>query len=404
MYNHFYNNNFEAGEVIVTLNKNFIYSDSPARYIDQILDGIEFEKADVIFRPIKMDNERNIGGIVLVHLKSKEKSAVILTIEKLSSNPQVIYAEPDYLADTYRTPNDPYFRYLWGMKEIEAPLAWNYTTGSSGVVVGVVDSGIDYNHPDIKENMWASPDRSYINGWNFVSNNSNSMDISGHGTHVAGTIGAIGNNYIGVTGVCWKVKIASLRIGHILMDLAAAIASIDFANRNKISILNNSWGGRFYSPSLKYAIEQYQGLFIAAAGNDGSNNDAFPDYPASYDSNNIISVAATDSNNNLSSFSNYGAKSVDIAAPGINIFSLSLRDKYSYMSGTSMAAPHVAGAAALLKSYMPFLTVLEIKNIILSSADKHPKLERKILTGGILNVNSMMETANQYMINKGLHR
>ncbi|MCL2014180.1 MAG: S8 family serine peptidase [Oscillospiraceae bacterium] len=403
MCNYFYNSNFKQGKIIVTLHKNFIYSDlpspssSPTEYISRILDGIDFERVKIIFRPVKINDEDNIGGIISVYLKNKEKSAVIDAINKLLADPDVIYAEPDYLAEAYIIPNDPYFNYLWGMQKIKAPLAWNYTTGNAGIVVGVADSGIDYNHPDIKENMWMPADGRYKNGWNFVSNSNNSRDLSGHGTHVAGTICAVGNNHIGVTGVCWNLKAASLKIGNTLMELAAAIESVDFANRNNIFILNNSWGGRFYSPSLKYAIEQYKGLYIAAAGNSGANNDLFPVYPASYDSDNIISVAASNPDDGLTSFSNYGVKSVDIAAPGVDIFSLSLQGAYSYANGTSMAAPHVAGAAALLKSYAPFLTVLEIKDIILCSSDKHPELEKKILTGGILNVDSMIETANTFV-------
>lgn len=167
-----------------------------------------------------------------------------------------------------------------------------------------------------------------------------------------------------------------------------------FSNMMNIPILNNSWGGGTYSPILKYAIEHYNGLFIASAGNRSSNNDLLPSYPASYNSDNIISVAAITPENTLSSFSNYGAKSVDIAAPGTNILSTDLCGEYSYKNGTSMAAPHVAGAAALLKSYMPFLTTFEIKHIILLSSTRHPSLENKLLTGGILNTDSMIKLAN----------
>ena len=392
------NNNFEAGKVIVALNKNFNYTDSSDYYINQVLDGIDFEKIDVIFRPNKINNESAMGYVILVYLKDKDKLTVINAIEKLMTNPYVVYAEPDYLFNTHVIPNDQYFEYLWGAKKIRSPLAWNYTTGSNSVVVGVTDSGIDHNHPDMSDNMWVSPNRRYINGWNFTNNSNNSMDMTGHGTHVAGTIGAVGNNYIGITGICWNVKIAALRIGCIFMNLAAAIAAIDFSNTNTIPILNNSWGGRQYSPILKNAIEQYDGLFIVSAGNCGTNNDFIPDYPASYDSDNIISVAATNQCDALAPFSNYGAKSVDIAAPGTDIFSTSLNGEYSYHSGTSMSAPHVAGAAALLKSYMPFLTALEIKNIILSSADKYPNLDEKVLTGGILNVHAMLETVTKKSI------
>ena len=385
-------NNFETGKVIVALNKNVSYYSSPDYYNSQIFKGIDIEKIEVIFRPDGIYNKSDMGYILLVNLKNKGKTEVIKTIEKLANNPYVVFAEPDYLYDMHITPNDPYFRHLWGIKKIKAHLAWDYITGSDRTVVGVVDSGIDYNHPDIKDNMWVSRDKRYVNGWDFLGNRSDSMDTSGHGTHVAGTIGAVGDNFIGITGICWNIKIASLRIGHIFMSLSAAIAAIDFSNANRIQILNNSWGGGFYSPILKYAIEQYDGLFIVSAGNYGTNNDFIPDYPASYDSDNIIAVAALNQDCTLASYSNYGVKSVDIAAPGTDIFSLSLHGGYSYQSGTSMAAPHVVGAAALLKAYMPCLTASEIKNIILSSVDKLPHLEGKLLTGGMLNVNSMIES------------
>jgi len=393
MPNNFDNKNFETGKVIVALNKYINHSDSPDHYNNQILDGIDFEKVNVIFRPNKINNESDIGYVLLVYLKDKDKLAVINTVEKLMANPHVVYAEPDYFYDMYIIPNDPYFKYLWGVEKIKSPLAWDYTTGSKSIVVGVIDSGIDYNHPDIKDNMWISQDKRYINGWDFFNNNSNSMDLSGHGTHVGGTIGAVGNNFIGIAGICWNVQIASLRIGSVSMSLAAAIAAIDFANTNKIPILNNSWGGRIYSPSLKFAIDQYDGLFVVAAGNCGTNNDIIPNYPSSYDSNNIISVAATNQDDNLAPFSNYGVKSVDIAAPGTDILSLSLHGEYSYQSGTSMSAPLIAGAAALLKAYMPDLTTLDIKKIILSSADKNPNLDGRVLTGGTLNIKSMIEMA-----------
>ena len=382
-----------SGKIVVALNNNCFYPESPDYYSTQILHGIEYEKTEVIFHPDKLNCNSGIGYIILVYLKNKEKSEVMTAIDKITANPYVVYAEPDYYLNAHIIPNDMYYDKLWGIKRVRSELAWNYTTGSENVVVGVTDSGIDYNHPDINKNMWVSQNN--INGWNFAADNSDSMDTNGHGTHVAGTIGAIGNNYIGVAGVNWNVEVASLKLGNGAFSLDAAIASIDFANINKIPILNNSWGGRSYSPSLKYAIQRYEGLFVVSAGNNGTNNDFFPMYPASYDSDNIISVAATTPTDVLASFSNYGIKSVDIAAPGTDIFSLSLHNQYSYLSGTSMASPHVAGAAALLKSYIPSLTTSEVKNIILSSAEKLPSLENRILTGGILNIDSMFKMASE---------
>lgn len=376
--------NFEPGKVICALYKTRSWDDVGTLY-DDIMQEIEYEKVEVIF-PSK-ETESKIGEIVLVHLTCQKPSTVITAVGQLTVSPHVYHAEPNFLFNRHIIPNDPYYKDLWGLEAIKAPLAWDYTTGSAGIAVGVVDSGIDHNHPDIKGNMW--PSHSEQHGWNFVGNNSDTTDTTGHGTHVAGTVGAVGDNAIGITGVCWNVKVASLKIGDTFFSLAAAIASIHFANTNNIPILNNSWGGRFNSPSLEHAIEHYNGLYVASAGNEGVNSDYSPDYPASFDLDNIISVAATNQDGTLTAFSNYGVKSVDIAAPGIDILSLSLQGGYSNQLGTSMAAPHVAGAAALLKSYKPGLTALEIKDIILSSVDKYPNLEGKLLSGGILNVGAM---------------
>jgi subtilisin family serine protease len=278
------------------------------------------------------------------------------------------------------------------LETISAPLAWDSSTGRNDVVVGVVDSGVDYNHPDI--NMWVSQNELY--GWNFLDTHDDTMDRTGHGTHVSGIIGAVGNNAIGTVGVCWNIQIASLKVGNHVFNLASAIAAIDYANINNITILNNSWGGRYDSPGLKYAIELYNGLFVASVGNYGMDNDIYPDYPASYDCDNIIAVAASNPYNELAPFSNYGATKVHIAAPGTDILSLVPDGGYDYKSGTSTAAPFVSGAAALLKSYKPELTPLEIKSIILSSVDKCPNLYGKILTGGVLNIGAMLNTASKY--------
>ncbi|MCL2050664.1 MAG: S8 family serine peptidase [Lachnospiraceae bacterium] len=387
------NGDFESGKIIVALDKNIDYASATSFYNSQIFAGIDVEKITIIYQPGKLSSQSDFGYLLLAELANKDKMATIDAAEKISAKPYVVYTELDYSYEMYVLPNDPDFRYLWGLETINAPAAWNFTTGSRDVVVGVVDSGIDHQHPDIKQNMWHSFDRSYENGWDFVNDNPNSMDLSGHGTHVAGTIGAVGNNAIGITGVCWNIQVAAFRIGSVTMSLAAAIAAIDFANKMGIPILNNSWGGRFYSSSLKYAIEQYNGLFIVAAGNSSKNNDYIPDYPSSFDSENIISVAATDRNNNLASFSNYGIRTVDIAAPGRDILSLSPRGGYDYKNGTSMAAPHVAGAAALLKANWPALKTMELKEIILESVDRKSSLTGRIKTGGILNTSLMFEVA-----------
>ena len=379
------NDNFETGKVIVALrNAKFC----PVSMTD-ILQIANCESADIIF-PFKHGG-LPVGDILRLEFKCQKKETVLQTIDKLSAHPHVHHAEPNYIYDRHKNekyPNDPFFSRMWGMRQIHAPQAWTKSTGSADVVVAVADSGVDYLHPDIESNMWVSKDNSH--GWNFINNNNDPMDFTGHGTHIAGTIGAVGNNGIGTAGVCWRVKIAALRIGNVAFSLDAAIESLQYANENNIQIHNNSWGGRYYSPSLKHAIEQYNGLFIASAGNDGVDNDLLPDYPASFDSPNIISVAAINPYGMLAPFSNYGLRSVDIAAPGTDIFSLTINGKYDNKSGTSMATPHVAGAAALLKSYKPHLTHQQIKAIILSSVDKDPNLVGKIATGGVLNLDRMM--------------
>ena len=385
------NNNYELGKVIVALNINITSKDVLDYYIDLVLDGIDYEKAEIIFHSKNTESLNEGTNIVLIYLKDKNPHAVTNAVAKLSSSPYIVYAEPDYIEEMHIISNDPLYNQLWGIQKINAPLAWDYTTGDSSISVGVIDTGIDQNHPDIRENMWTTWNGRLIYGWNFADNSSDSMDLDGHGSHVAGTIGAVGNNRIGITGVCWQVRVAALKFG---LDVASAIAAIDFANYYKISILNASWGGRAYSQALKDAIDQYDGLFIASAGNDGTNNDVDPMYPASYDCKNIISVAAVDPYDTLARFSNYGLKTVDIAAPGTNILSLDLAGEYSPLNGTSMAAPHVAGAAALLKSSMPNISTITLKRIILSSAMENPELKGKILTGVILDMETMFKLAN----------
>lgn len=385
------NNNYELGKVIVALNINITSKDVLDYYIDLVLDGIDYEKAEIIFHSKNTESLNEGTNIVLIYLKDKNPHAVTNAVAKLSSSPYIVYAEPDYIEEMHIISNDPLYNQLWGIQKINAPLAWDYTTGDSSISVGVIDTGIDQNRPDIRENMWTTWNGRLIYGWNFADNSSDSMDLDGHGSHVAGTIGAVGNNRIGITGVCWQVRVAALKFG---LDVASAIAAIDFANYYKISILNASWGGRAYSQALKDAIDQYDGLFVASAGNDGTNNDVDPMYPASYDCKNIISVAAVDPYDTLARFSNYGLKTVDIAAPGTNILSLDLAGEYSPLNGTSMAAPHVAGAAALLKSSMPNISTITLKRIILSSAMENPELKGKILTGGILDMETMFKLAN----------
>ncbi|MCL2204019.1 MAG: S8 family serine peptidase [Defluviitaleaceae bacterium] len=384
-----HHDNFVPGKVLIAIDKNHAYPDTASCH-KSILQGIDYLEAHIIFSAGEYgEYEGNIGDILLVHLVEQSKLAVLEWVAHLSAHPYVLHAEPDFIFECLITPNDRYYPYLWGMEKINAAAAWAHTVGKADVIVGVIDSGVDYTHPDITQNLWRTQDGYY--GWNFYDANPDSMDFTGHGTHVAGTIGAVGNNVSGVTGVCWRVQIASFKIGNEVLLLDAAIAAIIFAMQNNIPILNNSWGTRYPSEILRNVIGMYKGLFVAAAGNSGQNSDIEPMYPAAFDNDNILSVASIEPDDSLSAFSNYGAKTIDIAAPGNQILSLGLHGEYSPQRGTSMAAPHVAGAAALLKSYNPHLTTAEIKQIILASAAKRPQLAQKLVTGGILDMAAMFE-------------
>lgn len=340
-------------------------------------------------------------------------------IENLNKNVAVLFAEPDYMVKADIVPNDPQFANLWGLHntgqtggsvdaDIDAPEAWDITTGSPNVVVAVLDTGIDYNHEDLSANMWTNPGEvpgngidddgnGYIDdvfGINAIEETGDPLDDHGHGTHVSGTIAAVGNNGIGIVGVCWQAKIMALKfldnegIGYI----SNSILCIEYALAKDVKFLNNSWGGDGYSDSLKDAIKACEDagvLFVAAAGNDAKNTDINPHYPSAFENPNILSVAATNKNDNLASFSNYGKISVDVAAPGTSIQSTTPNNTYQYMNGTSMATPHVSGLAVLLKSQNPSLSWLDIKTRILSRVDKNVSLLSTTLTGGRINAHKV---------------
>ena len=338
------------------------------------------------------------------------------TLVELNANPFVEYAEPDYYRFTKTTfPNDSFFLDLWGLynigqnngtpdADIDAPEAWDLTTGSPDVVVAVIDYGVDYNHADLKANMWINPGEilgngidddgnGYVDdyyGIDAIDNSGDPMDDDGHGTHVSGSIAAVGNNGIGVTGVCWNCRIMALRFrssnrGGAISD---EIECIQYAVNKGVKIVCGSFGGYVFSQSEKNAIDAARNsgvLFMFAAGNGGDNSETKPHYPSAYDSENIIAVGVSDRNDRLVSWSDYGITTVDIAAPGDDILSTVLNNGYQMESGTSMAAPHVAGLAALLKSYNPSLTWLDIKNLILNNGDKIPTAEGKLVTGSRIN-------------------
>ncbi len=291
--------------------------------------------------------------------------------------------------------------------DVAAIKAWLKTQGSSDVVVAVLDSGVDYTHPDLVANMWLRPDNvpaykdeelgafNDLHGFNAADNRSDPMDDNGHGTHCSGIIGAEGDNSEGIAGINWNVQIMPLKfMGRGGFGTTKdAIEAINYAidrkrNGVNVRVINASWGSTASSKALEDVIRAAgeEGiLFVAASGNDGSSNDKRPHYPSNYNLPNVISVAALDRNDNLASFSNFGIKTVHVAAPGKDIISTWLNGDYREASGTSMATPYVAGVAALILASEPKLSVEKLRERVLKSVDRLDSLEGKIESGGRIN-------------------
>ena len=364
------------------------------------------------------DKYQNILGGRLANYKLDKMSSK-QAIEKLKKHPAVLYVEPDYIVHAATT-NDPSFDSLWGLNntgqtggtedaDIDAPEAWDISIGSRDVVVGVIDSGVDHTHPDLNANMWVNPgeipgdgidndNNGYvddIHGINAIVDSGDPMDDNGHGTHVAGTIGAVGNNSEGVVGVNQEVSIIGCKFlsASGSGSTADALKCIDYMvglrnNGVNVRVLNNSWGGGGFNQSMFDAIsssEEAGIMFVAAAGNDALDNDVTPHYPSSYEHDSVVSVASTTHTDAMSSFSQWGLTSVDLGAPGSSILSTWPGGGYNTISGTSMATPHVAGAAALALSVNPDLSVLELKELLLSSGDDNEALAGLTVSGKRLN-------------------
>jgi len=356
-------------------------------------------------------------------LPVRDESGLLNLIRELSANSNIEYAEPNYIQKAIGIPNDTRFDELWGMHntgqtggtpdaDIDAVEAWDTFTGSHDVVVAVIDTGMDYNHVDLVDNRWINVGEIAGNGidddgngfvddvygYDFAYNDSNPMDVHSHGTHCSGTIGGVGNNSIGVAGVSHAVRIMAVKF---LNDggsgsTADAIESVIYAVDNGAQILSNSWGGGGFSQGLEDAISyanDHNVLFVAAAGNGYSDNDVYPHYPSNYDVPNVLAVASTDHNDAKASSSNYGLTSVDLGAPGVSILSTVPGNGYGYKSGTSMATPHVSGAAALLKGYNPNLTALDLKSLIMDNVDPVASMSGITVTGGRLNINNALMMA-----------
>jgi subtilisin family serine protease len=320
----------------------------------------------------------------------------------LQADGRVEWSELDSLNQVASVPDDSQYADQWAPADINLPAAWNITTGSQNVVVAVIDSGVDYTDPDLAANIWTNPNAGLdgftgdVHGYNFVSDTGNPMDDNGHGTHVAGIIGAVGNNGAGVAGVNWNVTIMPLKFLDANGDgyTSDAIRAINYAIMERtefgvnVRVINASWSSSVNDPGLTAAIQAAGNagiLFVAAAGNSGTNNDVTPQYPANAGLANVVSVAASNSSDQLASFSDYGANTVNIAAPGVDIYSTLPGGKFGYLSGTSMATPEVAGVAALAWAADPSATVAQVRNALLQGADQIPALAGKVSSGGRLD-------------------
>ena len=336
-------------------------------------------------------------------------------VERLRGRPGVEYAEPDYELRVEGAPNDEWFPYLWSLDntgqtggtpgaDIHAVQAWDVFTGDPHLKIGVIDTGIDYTHHDLVANVWTNPGEipdngldddgngyvDDVHGYDFANGDGDPFDDHSHGTMVAGIIAGKGDNLIGVPGVCWQAQLVAIKVitynGYGTID--AAIAGLEYAVTLGIKLTNNSYVAQSYSQALLDAINAARAagcLFVAAAGNGGSNNDQDPRYPASYNSANIIAVTSSDNVDGVALGANYGPTSVDLAAPGVDIISTFPDSMYRTMSGTSMATAYVTGVCALAMGQHPELTAPEIKGRVLAAVDVEPYLTRKVLTNGRLN-------------------
>jgi len=364
----------------------------------------------------RVDDE---NGIELVSTRVRPEIAIARIA------PLVRYAERDWVVRAIATPNDPNYGLLWGLNntgqtvngdpgiagaDVNAPQAWDTTTGDANFTIAIIDTGVQYTHPDLAANIWTNPGEiagngvdddgnGYVDdvrGWDFYNVDNDPMDTGGHGTHTAGTVGAVGNNGIGVAGLNWRCKLLPMRfLGPQGGYTSDAILAVNYCRVKGVKVSNNSWGGGGYSQGMYDAINSSKSVghvFCAAAGNAGTNNDASPFYPASYNLDNLISVASTTNDDTRSSFSNYGATSVDLGAPGSTILSTYLNNGYAYMSGTSMATPHVAGVASLVYAQNPSWTYGQVRSRLFTTARPIAGLSGLCVTGAVLDAAAAVGT------------
>lgn len=399
----------------------------PRRVIVKFRDGVAANIRVAAHEAIDAERIRVLPLIGAELMKLNEMD-VPTAVAHYQARAEVEFVEPDYVVHTIGArpttiPNDPEFSELWGMDntgqtggtpdaDIDAVEAWEIQTGDSTLIIGVLDTGTDISHPDLAGNVWTNPGEvpangvdddgnGYIddvNGWDFYNDDNTVYDsrfTDDHGTHVSGTIAAVGDNGVGTVGVNWRAQILPVKfIGPNGGTISDAIDAIGYAIENGARLTSNSWGGGDFSQALHGAIAASGDagmLFVAAAGNDSHNNDFERTYPASYGLDNIIAVAATDDSDALAPFSNYGATTVDLGAPGDDILSTIPDSSYRSFDGTSMAAPHVSGVAALIHAEFPSLTHLEVRQRLVLSGDLVSSLEGLTGTGRRLNAASALD-------------
>ena len=368
----------------------------------------QINESDLVRKGIRSLKRLDEKGVHRVKLEPDISVAEAQAL--LSQDPEVEYAEPNYYRHLALDPNDPSYPSQWNLPIINAPTAWNAATDCAATPVAVIDSGVDYEHTDLAANIWSNladaagdgvdnDGNGYIDdtmGWDFVADDNDPMDENGHSTHVAGTIAAVGDNGQGVAGLCWSGQIMALRTFDAEGNgtVADVIEAMQYARTKGARVVNASYAGADFSQAEYDEISLLNDsgiLMIVAAGNEGADNDGLPSYPASYDLPNIIAVAATDRNDRLASFSNFGAATVHVAAPGDSIFSTYVNNDYAFGSGTSMAGPHVSGLAALVWNTNPGLAASQVRARILDGVDRLSDLSGKILTAGRLNAyNSLL--------------
>lgn len=365
------------------------------------------------------------SGLELVQVNPGSSVDQALAVYK--NDPNVEYAEPNYVVHALGLPNDTYLKYQWGLNnvgqtggvidaDINAPLAWDRLTGSDSIVLGTIDTGVDYNHPDLINNIWTNSqeipnngidddNNGYVDdvhGINAITGTGNPMDDNVHGTHVAGIMGAQGNNGLGISGVMQKTKIIACKFldNSGSGDTAGAISCMNYfaalARRSKdpvkVVATNNSWGGGLASQAFTDAVKVHQKLgilFMAAASNESNNNDINPTFPSSIALSNVITVAATDQKNALASFSNYGKHSVLVAAPGVNILSTVPNKQYNNLSGTSMATPFVTGMAGFIKASQPDIDWVSLKNLIIAGGKPIASAAQTTVSGRLVRITDM---------------